>query len=131
MKTNDSSTASVWEIKQCICPREVSTKIKYGGSNLQLSMYILHKEVQQLFFYIMVMKYILVLLSNNISEIRYSKSCISYHITYTTIEAQLHQPLRVILTFIGNRRMVSFGEKHCKYNMHINFHAYFVGTKCL
>ena len=35
--------------KRCICPCEVSTKIAYGGSNLQLSMCKLHKRVQQLF----------------------------------------------------------------------------------
>ena len=35
--------------KRCICLCEVSTKIAYGGSNLQLSMYKLHKRVQQLF----------------------------------------------------------------------------------
>ena len=51
MKTNASSTASAWGIKRCICPCEVGTKITYGGSNLQLSMYKLHKRGQQLFFY--------------------------------------------------------------------------------
>ena len=50
MKTNASSTASAWGIKRCICQCELSTKIEYGGSNLQLSMYRLHQKVQQLFF---------------------------------------------------------------------------------
>ena len=49
MKTNASSTASAWGIKRCTNPCEVTTKIAYGGSKLQLSMYKLHKRVQQLF----------------------------------------------------------------------------------
>ena len=75
----------------------------------------------------MVTKFILVLLSNNISKIRYSKSCILYHITFTTIEALLYQPLRFILNFKSKRSIVSFGRKHCKYEMHIYFHASFLG----
>ena len=49
MKTNASSTTSAWGLKRCICPCEVGTKIAYGGSNLQLSLYKLHKGVQQFF----------------------------------------------------------------------------------
>ena len=113
-------------IKRCICPCEVSTKIAYSGSNLQLSMYKLHKRVQQLFFYLMATKFILVLLSKNISKVRYSKSCILYHITYTTIEALLYPPLRFILTFKRNTSMISFGRENCKYDMHIYFHASFL-----
>ena len=37
-------------IKRCIYPCEVGTKITYGDSNLQLSIYKLHKRGQQLFF---------------------------------------------------------------------------------
>ena len=74
----------------------------------------------------MVTKFILVLLSKNILKIRYSKSCILYHITYTTIEALLYQPLRFILTFKSNRSMVSFESKHCKYDVHIYFYAFFL-----
>ena len=114
-------------IKRCIFPCEVSTKIAYGGSNLQLSMYKLHKRVQQLFFNLITTKSILMILSTNISKIRYSKSCILYHITYTTIEALLYQSLRIILTFKSNRIMISFGRKQCKYYMHICFHASFLG----
>ena len=33
-------------------------------------------------------------------------------------EALLYQPLRFILTFKSNRSMISFGKKHCKYDMH-------------
>ena len=47
----------------------------------------------------------------NISKITYSKSCILYHITYTTIEALLYQPLRFILTFKSNRSMISFWKE--------------------
>ena len=43
-------------------------------------------------------------------KIRYSKLCIVYHITYTTIEVLLYQPLRIILTFKSNRSMISFGR---------------------
>ena len=75
----------------------------------------------------MVTKFILVLLSKNISKIGYSKYCILDHITYTTIEALLYQSLRFILTFKSNRSMVPFGRKHCKYDMHIYFHASFPG----
>ena len=32
-----------------------------------------------------------------------------------------------ILTSKSNRSMVSFGRKHCKYDMHIYFHASFLG----
>ena len=122
MKTNASSTASAWAIKRCTCPCEVGTKMTYGGSNLQLSMYRLHKRGPQLFllfFDFMATKFTLVLLSKIISEIRYSKYCILYHIIYTTIEALLYQPLRFILTVESKRSMISFGRKHCKYGMHI------------
>ena len=55
MKTNASSTVSASGIKRCICPCEVGTKITYGGSNLQLSMYKLHK-ITIVFFYFMATK---------------------------------------------------------------------------
>ena len=109
MKTKASSTASAWGIKRCICPCAVSTLIACGGSNLYLSIHTCTnyiKRVQQLFFYTKATKLILVLLSKNIAEIRYSKFCILYHITYTTIEALLYQPLRFILTFTRNRSMM-------------------------
>ena len=127
MKTNASSTASAWGIKRCIFPCEVGTKITYGGSNLQLSMHKLHKRGQQLFFDFLATKFTLVLLSKIISKIQYSKSCILYNITYTTIETLLYQPLRFILTLKSNRSIISFGRKHCKYDMHNNFHASFLG----
>ena len=114
MKTNASSTASEWGIKRCICPCDVGTKITFGGSNLQLSMYKVLKRGQQYCFDFMGTKFPLVLLSKIISKIRYSKSCIFYHITYTAIVALLYQPLRLILTFKSNRSMISFGGKHCK-----------------
>ena len=85
------------------------------------------REVSNCFFDFMATKFTLVLLSKIISKIRYSKSCILYHITYTTIEALLYQPLRFILTFKSNRSMISFGRKYCKYDMHNNFHASFLG----
>ena len=53
--------------------------------------------------------------------LRYSKSCMLYHIAYTTIEALLYQPLRYILTFKANRSMLYFGKKHCFYDMHNTF----------
>ena len=59
MKTHASSTASAWRIKRCICPCEVYTKIACGGSNLQLSMYKLHKRVHELFSNLMATKFIL------------------------------------------------------------------------
>ena len=118
MRTHASSTASAWGIKRCICPCEVGTKITYGGSNIQLSMYKLHQRGQQLFFDFMATKFTLVLLSKIISKIRYSKSCISYHLTHTTIEALLYRPLRFILTFKSIRSIIYFGRKHCKYHMH-------------
>ena len=123
MKTNASSTASAWGIKRCIFPCEVGTKITYGGSNLQLSMYKLHKRGQHCFFEVMATKFTLVLLPKIVSIIGYSKSCLLYHITYSTIEALFYQPLRFILCFKSNRSMISFGRKHCKYDMHITaFH---------
>ena len=75
----------------------------------------------------MATKFIRVLLSNNILNIRYSKICMLYHITYTTIEALLCQPQRIILNFESNRSEISIGRKHCKYDMHIHFHASFLG----
>ena len=102
MKTNASSIASAWGgggggVKRCFFPCEVGTKITYGGSNLQLSMYALHKRGQKLFLDFMATKFTLVLLSKIISKIRYSKLCILYHIRYTTIDALLYQPLKFIL----------------------------------
>ena len=67
----------------------------------------------------MATKFTLVLLSNIISKIRYSKSCILYYITYKTIEALLYQSLRFILIFKSTRSMIPFGRKHCKHDMHI------------
>ena len=32
-----------------------------------------------------------------------------------------------LLTFKSSRSVVSFGRKHCKYDMHIYFHAFFLG----
>ena len=96
-------------------------------------MYKLHERGQQLFFDFMATKFRLELLSKIISKIRYSKCCILYHITYTTIEALLYQPLRLILFFKSKRSMISLGMKHCKYDMHnmkvyiIYFHASFLG----
>ena len=78
-------------------------------------------------FYLMATKFIRVLLSNNIWNIRYSKICMLYHIAYTTIEALLCQPQRIILNFESNRSMISIGRKHCKYDMHIHFYASFLG----
>ena len=52
MKTNASSTASALGIKRYICPCKVGTKITYGDSNPQLSMYKLHKRGQRLFFFL-------------------------------------------------------------------------------
>ena len=129
METNASSTESAWGIKRCIYPCEVGTKITYGGSNLQLSMHKLHKRGQQLFFDLMALKFTLEQLSKIISKIRYSKSCILYNITYTTIETLLYRPLRFILTLKSNRSMISFGRKHCKYDMHNYFHASFLGIE--
>ena len=44
MKTNASYT-------RCICPCQLGNKIKYGGSNLQLSMYKLDKRCQHFFLF--------------------------------------------------------------------------------
>ena len=129
MKTNAGFTASAWGIKRCICPCEVGTKITYGGSNLHLSMCKLHKRGKH-FVYFMVTQFTLVLLSKIISKIRYSKSCILYHITYTAIEALLYQPLRFILTFKSNSSMISFGRKYCKYDMH-NILACILSMHCI
>ena len=130
MKTNASSTASAWGNKQCISPCEVGTKITYGGSNLQLSMFELHKRGPQSFFDFMATKFTLVLLSKIILKIRYSKSCILYHITYTTIEALIYQPLRFKLTFKSNRSMISLGRKHYKYDMH-NILSFILSRHCI
>ena len=98
-------------------------------------MYKLHKRGPQLFFFVfMATKFTLVLLSKIISKVRYSKSCISYHITYTTMEALLYQLLRVILTFESKSSIISFGRKHCKYGMHIvgstqHWHNYSIKNK--
>ena len=121
MKTNASSTASALVIKRCTCPCEVGTKITYGGSYLQLSMYKLHKRGPQLvFFYFMATKFTLVLLSKIISKIRVSKPCLLYHITYTTKEALHDQPLRFILTFESKRSMICMdivgSTQHCNNN---------------
>ena len=128
MKTNATSTASAWGIKRCICPCEVCTNITYGGSNLQLSMYKLHKRGQQLFFLFYGNGiHTCATVKGHIDD-KILKSCILYYITYTTIEAPLYQPLRFILTFKSNRSMISFGQKHCKYDMHIiYFYASFLG----
>ena len=70
------------------------------------------------FFDFMATKFKLVLQSKIILKIRYSKSCILYHITNTTVEALPYQPLRFKLIFKSNRSMISFGRKHYKYDMH-------------
>ena len=105
MKANACSTASEAGIQWYIFLCEVGTKITYGGSNLQLSTTKLHERSAIVFFYFMATKFTLVLLSRILSKIRYSKYCILYHITYTTIEALLYQPLRFIVTFKSNRSL--------------------------
>ena len=65
------------------------------------------REVSNCFFDFLATKFTLVLLSKIISKIRYSKSCILYNITYTTIEALLYQPLRFILTLKSSRSIIS------------------------
>ena len=126
METNASSTASAWGIKRCIYPCEVGTKITYGGSNLQLSMHKLHKRGQQLFRSYGNEIHSGATVKDHIED-NIFKSCILYYITYTIIEALLYQPLRFILTLKSNRSMIPFGKKHCKYDMHNNFHASFLG----
>ena len=83
------------------------------------------REVSNCSFDFIATKFTLVLLSKIILKIRYSKSCIFYNITYTTIVALLYQHLRLILTFKSNRSMISFGRKHCKYDMHDTFMHHF------
>ena len=126
MKTNASSTASAWGIKWCISPCGVGTKITYGGSNLQLSMFKLHKRGPQSFFFFfdfMATKFTLVLLSKIKLKIIYSNSCILYY--YNIISHNIYsnrgpdyQPLRYILTFKSNRSMISVERKHYKHDMH-------------
>ena len=103
MKTNASSTASVWGIKRYICPCKVGTKITYGGSNLQLSMFKLHKRGQQLFFLFYGNEIHTCATVIDHIEDKILKSCI----LYTTIESRLYQPLKFILTFESNRSMTS------------------------
>ena len=83
-----------------------------------------------MFFDFMATKFTLVLQSKIILKIRYSKNCISYHITNTTIEALLNQPLKFILIFKSNRSMISFGSKHYKYDMHNIFSCIF-SRRCI
>ena len=99
MKTNASSAASAWGIKRYICPCEVGTKITYGGSNLQLSMYKLYKRGQQFFILFYGNEIHTCATVKDHIEDKIFKYCILYHITYTKIEALLYQPLRFILTF--------------------------------
>ena len=99
MKTNASSITSACRINQCICPYEVGTKITYGVSNLQLSMYTLHKRGQQFFLFYGNEIHACATVKDHIED-KIFKTCILYHMTYTTIEAPLYQPLRFILNFI-------------------------------
>ena len=46
---------------------------------------------------------------------------------YTTKEALLYQPLRCTLTFKSNRSMIYYGATPSKYDIHIYFHASFLG----
>ena len=124
MKTNDSSTASAWGIKRCISLCEVGTKNTNGGSDLQFSMYKLLKRGLQLFFLFYGNEiYTCATVKDHIEvKIRYSKSCILYHITYTTIEALLYQPLRFILTFKSNSSMISLEGSITNMTCIIYFH---------
>ena len=64
------------------------------------------------------------LLSKIISKLNI-QNIVYYIITYTKIEALFFQPLSFIPTFKSNRSMISFGRKHCKYNMH-NMKVYII-----
>ena len=67
------------------------------------------KRVQQLFFHLKAMEFIILLLSKNTSEIRDSIFDILYHthITQMTIEALLYQHLIfIIITFACVRNMI-------------------------
>ena len=128
-KTNASATASAWGIKRCICPCEVGTKITYGGSNLQLSMYTLHKRGQHFFLFYSNEIHTCATAKDHIED-KIFKSCILYHMTYSTIKALLYQPLRFILTFKSNRSVIFFGRKLCRYDMH-NILAYILSMHCI
>ena len=120
MKTNASSTASAWGggVKGCICPCDLGTKSHMVVQIFHLACINYIREVSNCCFDFLATKFTLVLLSKIISKMRYSKSCILYHTTeYTTIEALLYHSLRFIVTFKSNRSMISFGRKHCKYDM--------------
>ena len=120
MKTNASSTASEWGIQRCICLCKVGTKITYGGSNLQLSMHKLHKSDQHCFFLFHGNEiHTCASVKDHIEDRIYKNLYIISHSIYN-IAALLYQPLRFILTFKSNRSMISFGVKHCKYDMHIS-----------
>ena len=98
--------------KRCICPCEVGTKITYGGSNLQLSMYKLHKRGQQLlFFYFMATKLIHACatakdhIENKIIKILFIISHNIYNIRGTALSTS-----KMYTYFKANRSMISFGR---------------------
>ena len=129
MKTNASSTASAWGIKWCIYHCEVNTKTAYGGSNLQLSMYKLQKKVKQLFFLSCGNEiHTCVTVKEHIEDkiFKNKKIEIISHNIYNNRGTALSASK--IYTFLkSNRSMFSFGKKHWKYDMHIYFHASFLG----
>ena len=65
---------------------------------------------QNNFFRLKATKFILVPLSKNKFEIRYSIFCILYHITYMTLETLLYQPLRLIPTFTSISNLIFGGD---------------------
>ena len=119
MKTNASSTASAWGIKRCSCPCEVGTKITYGGSNLQLSMYKLHKRLAIVFLFYGNEIHTCFTVKDHIEDKIFKILYIISHNICNNIGPLLCQPLRSIRTIKSNRSMISFGRKHCKYDMHI------------
>ena len=96
------------------------------------------KRVQKLFFHLTAAQFMLLLLSKNKSEIRYSIYCILYHthITKMAKETLVYQNLKFIITFSSGRNIIALGDDRTKgsiANMHIYFHyahAHFLDIAC-
>ena len=93
-------------------PGAIRTQIPCAAPNFHSSLYLFHKKRSTLFFHLKVTKFILFLLSNNKSTWYWIFDKLYHtHITKTTIETLLYQPLRFIITLIqctSKRNMISY-----------------------
>ena len=102
-------------------PFVIRTQLSCAAPNFYSSLYKLHKKRSTSFFHLKVTKFILILLSKNKSTWYWIFDILYHtHTTQMTMETQLYQPLRFIITLIqytSKRNMISYVDDWTKGSM--------------